>query len=94
MKLDPGVYYLDRFVSVTVSITGSPWDILCVNPINLWCSFTLLSHTLHVSPPTGISLSDGSPEMKRLSLLLGLCQFNAPVPAGKIVVGESGYYLG
>lgn len=40
-----------------------------------------------LAPPDGISLSDDSVEMKRSSSLLGRCQFNISILAGKIVVG-------
>lgn len=39
-----------------------------------------------LAPPDGISLSDDSVEMKRSSSLLGRCQFNISILAGKIVV--------
>lgn len=41
-----------------------------------------------LAPPDGISLSDDSVEMKRSSSLLGRCQFNISILAGKIVVGR------
>ena len=47
-----------------------------------------------LAPPEGISLSDDSVEMKTSSSLLGLCQLNISILAGKIVVkGKKGGLL-
>jgi len=93
-------------VSLSPFILGFPLSLPPVSTGESTAAFPTLPTGLRSrSPPTGISLSDGSQEMKRSSSLLGLRQFNIiAMLAGNVLfkkrrrrngVGDqSGYHLG